>query len=579
MITSNTAHKSSPLDLHDRAMLGLRFLVNSVDERNGCLPNLWAHFGLGPAVARHEFADFGDLTSRYLEGIYLAKCMTGSNLGDDVLVSLENLFMSYFMYGDGLSYRPPIDSAFISKITKQPYKADIAEGFDQSRVMHALITWFSATQDEKPKHLFESLIEGLRDKTVIQDDCMYFEDPAFLPGYKPSLCRPAHPQQLYFGGTQILPLTRWYELTGNDLALYTARKLANFITKDTFYFGENGSFESLRVVTRESWDVINGHTHSRLSTIAGLLKYGRVASDERVFQIGKKAFDWFYTRHCISTGWCPEFLGNGDIEEAGCETCTLMDVIHCCLELSARGHDEYWSIIERIARNQLVEQQLTDTSFVEYSENTSDNTFECYRMACDSLLGGFGGWCGPNDFVGRNKSSQWLMNCCGPSGVKALYLVWHNAVQWSDGDLHINLLISRRSEYADVISCDPVRGRIDILPKQDCRLTVHLPDWVDKRSVKLLIEDKSREVEWQGSRILAGMVRDHQNVVIEYDLRETTITDAVGDLEYQSRWIGDTAVSMSPGGANVPLYLREWLIDPNTLPVLPDYTPDREFDA
>ncbi len=212
MITSITAHQSLPLDIHDRAMSGLRFLVNSVDQRNGCLPNLWVRFGSGPAVARHDFADFGDLTSRYLEGRYPAKCITGSDLGDDVLSALEKLFLSYFRYDDGLSYRPPIDSAFTSKTTRQPYKPNVAEGFDQSRVMHALITWFAATNDERPKRLFEKLIEGLRDKSVIEDDCMYFEDPAFPPGYQPSMCRPAHPQQLYFGGTQILPLVRWYRV-------------------------------------------------------------------------------------------------------------------------------------------------------------------------------------------------------------------------------------------------------------------------------------------------------------------------------------------------------------------------------
>ncbi len=272
-------------------------------------------------------------------------------------------------------------------------------------------------------------------------------------------------------------------------AIDTARRLANFITRDTFYFGDNGSFESLRVVTRESWDMINGHTHSRLATVAGLLRYGRVASDNRIFAVGKKAFDWFYTRHCISTGWCPEFVGNGDIEKEGCETCTLTDAIQCCLELCAKGYDDYWSIIERIAKNQLMEQQLTDTSFIESTDDTYDDTFESYHIAADSLIGGFGGWCGPNDFIGPNESSQWLMNCCGPSGVKALYLVWHNALRWSDGNLHVNLLVSRRSKYADITSYDPIKGQVSILPKQDCCLTVHLPDWVDRASVKLLIDD------------------------------------------------------------------------------------------
>ena len=83
MTTLDTTCSPVLLGIHDRALLGLRFLINSVDKRNGCLPNIWACFESGPAVARHDFPDFGDLTSRYLEAIYLARCMTGSDAGDD----------------------------------------------------------------------------------------------------------------------------------------------------------------------------------------------------------------------------------------------------------------------------------------------------------------------------------------------------------------------------------------------------------------------------------------------------------------------------------------------------------------
>ncbi len=75
------------------------------------------------------------------------------------------------------------------------------------------------------------------------------------------------------------------------------------------------------------------------------------------------------------------------------------------------------------------------------------------------------------------------------------------------------------------------------------------------------------------------MVNRYQNVVIEYPLREVTVSENVGTSEYKTRWIGDTAISISPTGRHVPSYQRDMLIHTGATPVLSDYMPHDELEV
>ncbi|MFA5865824.1 MAG: hypothetical protein WC975_14215 [Phycisphaerae bacterium] len=569
---------SALFDIPERIRMGYEFLVGNLDQRFDYFPTFTTILTPNNPMARHDFPDFGDLTSRYLEGLYLARNMIGSRVDGQILNRLENLFVSFFRHEDGLNYRPPVDHPFFSELGKKPYQADIAEGFEQSRVMLTLVTWYLYTRDSEVRDRMDKLIEGIRTKAVHKDNYMYFTRPGFPPGFRPSPEESPYLQQLYFAGTQIQPLIKWYEITGSELALDTARRLYHFLTRDFFYFGPDGSFQALDVVPPGSWDRINGHTHSRLGTIAGLLKYGNVLSDQDAIAFGKQSFDWFYRNYCLQSGWCPEFLGRFPIEQEGCETCTLMDLIFCCLELCAAGYESYWDIIERVFRNQLLEQQITDTTFLGTSDLPRGDVFQEYPVRPGDLLGAFGGWCGVNDFIGANPSGWRLMNCCSPSGIKAIYLAWHNAIQFHDGRLQINLLLSRRSKYADVISFDPVAGRVEVKPHRNCILTIRLPDWVEKDQVHLEVNGKHRPIVWQRFSLVVGAVGPNEKVVVAYPLRKIKTIEKAGSIQYTMDWIGNTVMDVSPPGRFAPLYQRKDLRSKIDDIKQPDFVPEGEVD-
>lgn len=575
----NPAQHISPfsLDIPGRIVQGTSFLGRSLDP-DYHIPNILMINDGRQAWHCHDFADFGDLTSRYLEALVLAEAIAGIKPEGQARMQLEDHFFSYFG-ADGLSYRPETGAPWVSHTSKRPYEPNIAEGFDQSRVMYALLALHRQEGDPRARDRIERFIHGLRARAVFKDNTMYFASPLFRKGAAatPSSALP-YPQQLYFAQTLIHPLVTWWECSGDTLAIETAQQLARFVTKDQVYFGTDGSFQSLQTPAPGSWDLINGHTHSRLGSIAGLIKLGRALADADMLAFGKRAFDWFYSNYCLACGWCPEFIGRYPMEQEGCETCTLMDLIICCLELVSAGYANYWNVIERLVRNQLVEQQLLDERFIPAQTVHARSEFAAYPIGFEAIRGGFGGWCGVNDFVGPNVSSHMMMHCCGPSGVKALCLAWQNAVTLSGNVLQINLLIPHQSSYAVVVppeqdslnaglpkplsvsagkrAARALPGRLDITARVCADLNIRMPDWVARDHVRLFINEHSAAVAWHGDYVIAGRVEPGSRVRLEYPVRETILTERVGAVSYKTCWQGDTVISISPAGKHIPLYQR-----------------------
>lgn len=174
----------------------------------------------------------------------------------------------------------------------------------------------------------------------------------------------------------------------------------------------------------DDWETLTaGHSHSRLATIASCLNLGIVEQDSALIAMMKRYYEWFSDNFCSSAGWSPEFLGRYGVENEGRETCTVMDHIRCCLALAQAGHTEYYKKAEKIFRNQLLENQLLDTSLFRQTIERADTELSCFHGVAEMVRGGFAGWAGPNDFQGNCANNDWLMNCCGPSGIRAMHEV------------------------------------------------------------------------------------------------------------------------------------------------------------
>ena len=532
----NTELRPDTLNLEKKAELSLNYLCGNLDRRRKGLPYFRTFLRPNPPEARHDWSDYGDITGRFVDAIILARHMTGSKKGEEEEKMLKELLFSYFSEDDGLSYREDTS-----------WSKHDALMFDQSRVLMALTTWYLQAGEGRIKKVTEKMIDGLWALAVKEKDYCYYPYKAYPPNgwnkqYDGGTGTKGKADPCYDGGTFISPLVRFYQATESEAALTLARNLVNLSVyhSDVFDF-DRGSFK--------------GHFHSHLATVAGVLRYALVTEDSELVEWSRRVYNYALGLGG-SFGWYPE-----DTEEKeGCETCGIADMIDAGILLAKAGYPEYWNVVERIARNHLVESQLEDISWIKCERYKEDTERSSFNNVAQRVRGAFAGWSAPNDFISRRASRivekdnpYQLMNCCGPAGVRALYLVWQNIVIKNQEGVWINLCLNRDSQWVDINSFQPYEGRVEIFVKQVPVLFVRVPDWVPKNEVKL---DGQKKFEWRGDYLKLSNLKKGQLICVTYSLREEQWKEEIGSGEFLLRWKGDTVVEILPQGKNYPLYRR-----------------------
>lgn len=541
--------------LCQRAEHGLNYLNNNVDRRRGCLPFFSTMFKRDPAENRHDWPDFGDLTGRYVESFVLARRMLNLAQPGEVENAVRKLLISYFNEGDGLSYRPKPDKPYYSTILRQPYDAHVAEGFDQARVLWALLTWYEDTRDPAVLRRLQELVDGLYRVMVKRDGYGYYDRPTFTPGLVVDQDAPPMPHQFYFSGTQIHPLIECAKRLGLERAREMAVRLTNYIVDHSTYFRPDGQWHCPGKEGQE-WEsgLLDGHTHSRFATIAGIATLGVAENRSDLVAFAKRAYDWFAANHCSSFGWSPEFLGRYGDDNEGCETCAVMDQINSALALAEAGHLEYYEKAERIARNQLMANQLLDTRLVRNTVEREDTELSCFHNVADMVRGGFAGWAGPNDFIGNCDLHYCLMNCCGPAGVRALHDIWANVCRRDGDQLRLHILMDRDDPTLTLHHAQPAAGQLTVTAKTNCSLSLLPRSWWRIETLRCAIDGKPRTVATDGPYLDLGRLAAGDQLTLQYDLPETDEPVHVNGRDYTVTWRGETVVAIDPPGTIMPFY-------------------------
>lgn len=540
-------------DPRERACIGLNFLNRNLDRSRGCLPYFWTRFGDDSAEMRHDWPDFGDLTARYVGAFVMARRMTGDKMPGEVELALRRLLLSYFDEGDGLSYRPRVDRPYYSTISHGNYDAHVAEGFDQSRVLWGLLAWYGDTGDPAIRGRIADLVAGLDRVMVKRKDYGYYDRAAIEPGAVIPADAPPMPHPVYFCGAQIHPLVECWRRLGMNRAGDLAGRLARFLFLQSDYFFEDGCWRvggSGGFETAET----DGHSHARLAAIAGTAHWARLSGDRELTDRARRAYDWFVHGHCADFGWSPEFLGRGDIADEACETCVVMDQIHCALAFAEAGDAGQYEKVERIARNQLLENQLLDTSCIRSSRAKPDTQQSSFTDVAGRVRGGFAGWAGVNDLIGPSPHSRNLMNCCGPSGIHALYDVWSRTAHHREGTIVVRFFLDHEGDLVTLHNGQPREGVLDIVPHHDATLQLQRRSWLPAGRLHVTVRGRPRQAAEVGEILDLGAVRAGDAVRVVYPLEEAVQPVHVNGRDFTVTWRGDTVVCMDPPGRNVPLY-------------------------
>jgi hypothetical protein len=334
------------------------------------------------------------------------------------------------------------------------------------------------------------------------------------------------------------------------------------------------------------------HTHGMLKTLVGAADYALTAGDPVLF--GR--VDALY-RHMKTLGtrfgFIPEVLNWRTSDMVACETCALMDFAGLGVTLANHGHAEYWGDMERLARNHLAESQIRDASFL-VSDNARADTHQfTWRDIGERIVGAWAGWTSPNHVLAYRETlnAHWggpelrdkirfLQNCCGGSGVHALFILWKNAARFENGELRVNMHLDRKLPEAEIRCEQPYRGVLGIVLARDCAVTVRIPEPVEPAAVRVTVNGQSRPIADSrrsgvsllgealpkdgpsgacrviGNYLAVGECRAGDRVEMAYPLPISTEEVAVSNpgyrpWRYRVTWKGDTVVRVEPVGNEV----------------------------
>ncbi len=253
-------------------------------------------------------------------------------------------------------------------------------------------------------------------------------------------------------------------------------------------------------------------------------------------------------------GFLRDGLGLEGFFASTCETCGLADLVHLALLLAEAGVGDYWDDIERIARNQLLENQYRDAATIRHLYPGIDD------RVLDMMCGGFECAAYPN----RLLTWVGVEGCCIGGGLRALYLAWRGSIRDDADETYIHTAFSRITPFIQVIGHEPWQGRMDVRAYAPRRVHLRVPGYAALDQVQTLIDDQAVTVTWNG-RYVTFELAAGQIATRLYSLPESSRTYTIADQTYQGRWRGNTMLEIQPAGEGYPIYQRQALLNEDAL--------------
>ncbi len=512
-------------NLEHHLRLGANHLESLVDEQGRTYFNI---FLTKPAEAVFDWPDYVDLPSRYLEAAAMVEPALGRKVS--TIPALRKWLFGFFE-PDGMCYRP---NTLIANYW--------AELFDQARLLYMLNTWamYDPSDAEIPVRL-KKLCEALYNKATFEKDYAFIEKIG-----------------VYFGGTLIRPLVQSGLTLKDSKWIDFAGAMTRGILFNSEHYAEDGSFE--------------GHHHGHLGTMSGMLAYAVITGDQKIKDRIATIYDW---SRSISTesGFVPEVANRKD-DLVMCESCTLMDYLDVALILARHVDARFWDIVEKCARNHLVEAQITDAEWLAEDPNARDEEDIIRTNIRQRVRGSFAGWAAPHAQLGVGEEQQrhcwvkseclrpryWgkiraLQNCCAGAGIRALHMVWSNIATFDNNTLSVNMLMDKSIPQARITSFVPYQGRAKIDILRDCNVRFRVSPAVKDAEVRVTRNGNPVTPTRDGVFLNVGKsaVGDVLEITFPQPVRSQDFT--VGNKGFQqynftAEWKGDTVVAMKADPTN-----------------------------
>ena len=327
------------------ARRSLNYLNRMVDKDGLPYFNI---FWTDPAEAAHDWPDFGDVMARQYQAVIMARHMTGERAPIEAV--WRRKLVAFIDPESGLLTRP--QTSFSQKV---------ADPADPALTLYALVTAY----DDAPDEALKSKILKIS-ATMLARAQQGQAGDGFLSGF----C--------------IKSLMASARVLHDESALAMARRQIQRVFVESPLFSPDNTFRH------------GGHMHGNLRTLVGAADYALYTRDPVLFS-RVDALYRYVRSESTSFGFMPEVIGRkGDV--VATETCAIMDFIGLAVTLANNGHPEYWGDVERVVRNQLVESQATDLSWLKQASDKPDTDQFTWRDLRERLVGAYAGWSYPPIF-------------------------------------------------------------------------------------------------------------------------------------------------------------------------------------
>ena len=504
--THATATVPDTLDLADRAGLAVNGITSSIDPQ---LRTMWGlvHF-CSPTPHRSHWASADTLLDpKFAESLTLMRLMSGSAQHLELEARYHASLLSRIqdgLYWDLYSPQRPWRNSYAPAFYGAGKDEDFCTLPGAGRMLRTLIEWRElGDASAETEQAIRALVAGLRRIAVCKQDYAYYPEkggwgePCSYPrsgwlntdeaqgetegGEGSVVCMQGH---------QLYAAAKWHGLTGDPAALDLAARLTRYCLLPRFWGGvpdPAGDRQGLpgHIAPRLPDPPFTAghqqghwysHFHARAIALRAILEFARVAGDLRAAEFVRRAYEFTLSQGIPRMGWINCYPGAMNHMEG----CALGDLVALAIRLSDMGLGDFWDDVDALARNQLVEQQLTCAE--DLARISGQHTEKCwcekaphpgqlsYENVIAGSLGCYGGTAGPTSIP-----HAWIMHCCTSNATQGLYYAWEGIVREAGDKALVNLFLNRTSRLVDVASSLPHAGQVVIRNKAARRLAVRIP--------------------------------------------------------------------------------------------------------
>jgi DUF1680 family protein len=463
-------------------------------------------------------------------------------------------------------------------------------------MMRAAMVRWQATGDEDCRRMADELCAGMRRIAVDRGDISHYPEkggwgePTTYPrsgwretGEAAGETEGVEGSMTGYHAHPIYAAALWHRLTGSEVALDLAGRLARYCLQPRFWGGlpdpdrERARQQGLgghiaarlpdpAFVAGAEQGHWCSHFHARATVLRGLLEYARAAGDQRISEFVRRAYEFSLGQGIARIGWINCFPAATNTMEG----CALGDLVALAIRLTDAGLGDYWDDVDAIVRNHLVEGQLVDAAALrrvaEASARDAGDAFRPGEASRDRVIERSRGvYAGLSTPAGIPRPMSML--CCTGNGTQGLYYAWEAAVREVGAAAQVNLLLNRASALLDVDSWLPYEGRVLVRNKGARRIAVRIPHWVERRSLRVELRGRPAGLDWVGSFLVLDGLRPGDAIDLRFPLpqgteRYTVNANSEAEQVYACSFRGSTCVEVSPrddAPTTYPLYRRDHL--------------------